>query len=48
MSLLLIDLKELVLAVYFYFNDALDDFFDRFVLFNFVHLVRGQAPLSCT
>jgi hypothetical protein len=35
-----------VVVVYFYFNDALDDFFDGFVLFNFVHLVRGQTPLT--
>jgi hypothetical protein len=35
-----------VVGVYFYSNDALDDFFDGFILFNFVHLVRGQAPLT--
>jgi hypothetical protein len=35
-----------VVVVYFYFNDALDDFFDGFILFNFVHLVRGQTPLT--
>jgi len=33
-------------VAYFYYNDALDDFFDGFVIFNFVHLVRGPVPLT--
>src|SRR5215207_8622345 len=35
-----------VVVTYFYSYDALDDFLDGFVLFNFLYIVRGQAPLG--
>jgi hypothetical protein len=35
-----------IVVAYFYYHDALDDFLDGFVFFNFLYIVRGQVPLG--